>query len=44
MAVERFQGQFSAEEKDSSTVVLEGLQASCVRVDRLDAAVETFGI
>ena len=39
-----FQRQFSAEEKDSTTIVLERPEASCVGLDGLDAAVETFGV
>ena len=38
------QFEFSAEEEDSSTVVLEGPEASGVVLDGLDAAVETFGV
>jgi len=39
-----FQRQFSAEEEDSGTIVLERLETSCVGLDRLNAAVETFGV
>ncbi len=39
-----FQREFSAEEKDSSTIVLERLEASGVGLDGLDAAVEAFGV
>ncbi|MFO1001226.1 MAG: hypothetical protein U0936_12855 [Planctomycetaceae bacterium] len=39
-----FQRQFSAEEKDSGTIVLERLEASRIGLDGLDAAVEAFGV
>ena len=39
-----FEGEFSAEEEDTSTVVLEGLEAAGVGLDGLDAAVEAFGV
>ena len=43
MATEsRFQRQFSAEEKNSNSVVLKGLESSGVGLDGLDAAIETF--
>ena len=45
MATEsRFQRQFSAEEKNSNSVVLEGLESSGVGLDGLDAAIETFSV
>jgi hypothetical protein len=44
LSILRDQIEFSAEEEDSSTVVLEGPEASGVVLDGLDAAVETFGV
>ena len=40
----RFEVKFSAEEEDSNSVVLEGLESSGVGLDGLDAAVETFSV
>ena len=39
-----FQRQLPAEEKYSSTIVLERLEASGVGLDSLDAAVEAFSV
>ena len=39
-----FEVKFSAEEEDSNSVVLEGLESSGVGLDGLDAAVETFSV
>lgn len=45
MATENwFQRHFSAEKQDSRTIVLERPEASCVGLDGLYAAVETFSI